>query len=627
VARYLYGGTAADVTTTQAGQLVTGAVLTAWDAQTGGSQITDLQDSTGAASTVVTSDAYGRVLFYAPDGENRALWLQGSGPRMLVRPAVSIMPSDSMGVFNVKDYGATGDGTADDTAAIQAAITAATAAYGQVLFPVVESGYKVTSPIEVSGRCDVVMHSPIIYAGSANTTALTINPSGSVSGDVAIRRTYEIRVSQSTQADWTNEGSIGVVLRNLNTCNVTIAQASGFTIGAMLLGDAGGFAYNNLVLGHLNNGKVGLDLNSRTGGWTNENIFIGGRLGCDSGVNTALTRYGVRIRSEDGYVQNANVFHKPSFELDSALTGGAEAVPILITHGMRNRFSDIRDETYAGALIRTTGSSTENFVSTTEGGYLGYVGVDDQGTRHGTILKPLRYVWEDSSTREVFSVTDIAKRACFYDTDWVSIPGMVIGSSSNAIQWRALTGFTITDNYVETDRSVGIMVDVREVKRFLLEWSAEVGYRGRPVIRCYDGSMTLLDPALASPDLVVSTNGGGAFHDTTGFGGAYITGVDSNWPQGMHFSDDVSYAWISITSGTTNLRISSFRLTTPELHTPAVWTPFPDNGRPMAASAPTQGTHWVGRIVDNETPTVGQPKGWVCTVAGTPGTWVSLGNL
>jgi hypothetical protein len=21
------------------------------------------------------------------------------------------------------------------------------------------------------------------------------------------------------------------------------------------------------------------------------------------------------------------------------------------------------------------------------------------------------------------------------------------------------------------------------------------------------------------------------------------------------------------------------------------------------------------------------PKGWVCTVAGTPGTWVSLGNL
>ena len=35
----------------------------------------------------------------------------------------------------------------------------------------------------------------------------------------------------------------------------------------------------------------------------------------------------------------------------------------------------------------------------------------------------------------------------------------------------------------------------------------------------------------------------------------------------------------------------------------------------------------VGDRVINTTPTVGQPKSWVCTVAGTPGTWVSEGNL
>jgi len=35
----------------------------------------------------------------------------------------------------------------------------------------------------------------------------------------------------------------------------------------------------------------------------------------------------------------------------------------------------------------------------------------------------------------------------------------------------------------------------------------------------------------------------------------------------------------------------------------------------------------VGDRVINSTPTVGQPKAWVCTVAGTPGTWVSEGNL
>ena len=95
MARYLYGGTAADVTTTQAGQLVTGATLTVWDSQSGGTQITDLQDASGAATTVVKSDDYGRILFYGPDADTRSFWLESNvGGRVLVRPAASIMPAD-----------------------------------------------------------------------------------------------------------------------------------------------------------------------------------------------------------------------------------------------------------------------------------------------------------------------------------------------------------------------------------------------------------------------------------------------------------------------------------------------------------------------------------------------------
>ena len=45
------------------------------------------------------------------------------------------------------------------------------------------------------------------------------------------------------------------------------------------------------------------------------------------------------------------------------------------------------------------------------------------------------------------------------------------------------------------------------------------------------------------------------------------------------------------------------------------------------AAAPTTKTWAVGDRCINATPAVGQPKGWVCTVAGTPGTWVSEGNL
>lgn len=44
-------------------------------------------------------------------------------------------------------------------------------------------------------------------------------------------------------------------------------------------------------------------------------------------------------------------------------------------------------------------------------------------------------------------------------------------------------------------------------------------------------------------------------------------------------------------------------------------------------AAPTSGSWARGDRVFKRNPAVGQPKGWICTVAGTPGTWVSEGNL
>lgn len=42
---------------------------------------------------------------------------------------------------------------------------------------------------------------------------------------------------------------------------------------------------------------------------------------------------------------------------------------------------------------------------------------------------------------------------------------------------------------------------------------------------------------------------------------------------------------------------------------------------------PTRGKWPQGWVRFNSAAAVGAPKGWVCTVAGTPGTWVSMGNL
>ena len=53
------------------------------------------------------------------------------------------------------------------------------------------------------------------------------------------------------------------------------------------------------------------------------------------------------------------------------------------------------------------------------------------------------------------------------------------------------------------------------------------------------------------------------------------------------------------------------------------------NGRTwaVAAAAPTTGTWKVGDMVYNNAPAAGGKIGWVCTVAGTPGTWKAWGVI
>jgi hypothetical protein len=45
------------------------------------------------------------------------------------------------------------------------------------------------------------------------------------------------------------------------------------------------------------------------------------------------------------------------------------------------------------------------------------------------------------------------------------------------------------------------------------------------------------------------------------------------------------------------------------------------------SAVPTTGTWRVTDVVMNSVPTSGQPAGWVCSVAGTPGTWLAMANL
>lgn len=61
----------------------------------------------------------------------------------------------------------------------------------------------------------------------------------------------------------------------------------------------------------------------------------------------------------------------------------------------------------------------------------------------------------------------------------------------------------------------------------------------------------------------------------------------------------------------------------------AVWVGNANNARMQSTGTapPTAGNYARGDYIRNSHPAVGLPKGWFCVEAGTPGTWVSEGNL
>ncbi|MFM9464852.1 glycosyl hydrolase family 28-related protein [Streptomyces scabiei] len=143
MARHEFGAGIADYVVAPADGLwgvAASAVVTFWDASDAGNQYTDLQDASGTPMTSVKADEFGFLpRFLGPDNII-GMWADAGGTSRAWVEAYNLTagsssgPASSLDWLSVRDFGAKGDGVADDAPAIQAAIAAASTAGGGTLY-------------------------------------------------------------------------------------------------------------------------------------------------------------------------------------------------------------------------------------------------------------------------------------------------------------------------------------------------------------------------------------------------------------------------------------------------------------------------------------------------------------
>lgn len=269
-------------------------------------------------------------------------------------------------VVNVKDFGAVGDGVADDTAAIQAALDyCETNGYAIQGAP---GTYKITSTLVI--KCSGDMSAMTINADATTvTTAVRVGPAAAAQYlfNEEIILPF-VNNTAKTVPGWTGfTNSIGVHISNVYQSRITVPYVYNFGVGVTVGGYSTGCAHNVVTLGVLWGNRIQLQVQPKdASGFVNENLFIGGRIEYSSSEGTAVagTAY-IQLRPYAGASNdpNNNVFLKQSVE-------GIEGEYQLSIAGAYNKFINPRLESATTIRIQfyaESGQTTQGNVI--DGGY------------------------------------------------------------------------------------------------------------------------------------------------------------------------------------------------------------------------------------------------------------------
>lgn len=209
------------------GEVASGHTVTIYTDSAGATKASLFAASTGvtAVTNPITVPTTGVVDFWAAESK---LYVVAQG-ETTVRPLYSAEDSD---VFNVRDYGATGDGATDDTTAIAAALTAA-ASGGAVYLPA--GSYVVSVTLTVPDNVTFYGDGPevtTILVAASFTGSRVINLTGADNvcvRDLHVDHQSEILLYSVDAYNYTLTATTGVTVSNVKTtdgyCGVRVQNA------------------------------------------------------------------------------------------------------------------------------------------------------------------------------------------------------------------------------------------------------------------------------------------------------------------------------------------------------------------------------------------------------------------
>lgn len=482
-------------------------------------------------------------------------------------------------VVNVLDYGATGDGTTDDAAAVQLALNAG----GTVFFPV--------GTYLIGTTLDVLSNTQVLLDQNA-----TVKAKSTLSGNL-------FSVNARTNVKFTGGIFDG------NKANAASATA------VIYIYNSSSVWVNNTTV---QNGKVrNINVEGPSTSSVSKNIFIQ-----NNSINNA-TNVGITFT----YTGNILIENNIVATNGAGLTSGESSYISIVGNSF---FANTNDGCAVGnncSFVTITGNVSESN---------GAEGINIDGVDHGVITGNTSYnnligisVWSRSpgtasSKRNVVSSNSVS--SCTQvgivvadGNDYTIVEGNSVNScGSHGIQTGESNDLVIRDNIVNSNAGSGIYVTGSigtKIEGNVCTDQASYGIRIEAGTGF--GRNTITNNVLAA-----NAGGYGIYDNGAGSGNLISNNVftDESSPvvqtSNIYVNDSVviesnrnligTSGYPNVVSGTIKQYLNSWQ---------------------YASAAPTTGKWTVGDTFYNSAPTAGGTIGFVCITAGTPGTWKTWGAI